>query len=282
VTFNVPTASSRTCRIDLACDPAHLAYGNFNGDGKLDLICNSDYLSGAAPSDGHIIAFSQGDGTFASPGWLFNNWCDPPHLGYGDFDGDGKTDLICNEDNGLHTVAFSNGDGTFHSPGGLFNGWCDPAHLAYGDFNGDGKLDLICNADNGAHIIAFSQGDGTFTSAGWWELPPSPPTEPPPPPPPPPPPMGQLTINVGCNNTGGGPGDVSLTDDSGKGLGGCSCTTGFARSCPFSFPIGERITITPRAELLFGWAQQFGNCGIVTIGDVPQICGVEFYGDPFF
>jgi N-acetylneuraminic acid mutarotase len=40
-------------------------------------------------------------------------WCDPAHLGYGDFNGDGKLDLICNSDDGKHLIAFSNGDGTF-------------------------------------------------------------------------------------------------------------------------------------------------------------------------
>jgi hypothetical protein len=100
-------------------------------------------------------------------------WCDPGHLRSGDFNADGRLDLICNADNGDHILAFSKGDGTFTSPGWLFKGWCDPQHLAYGDFNADAKMDLICNGEvgitTGRHVVAFANGDGTFSApAGWW------------------------------------------------------------------------------------------------------------------
>ncbi len=149
------------------CDPTHLKFGDYNGDHKLDLSCHDD--------DGHhIIAFSNGDGTFTSPGWWNLNapWCDPTHLKFGDYNGDGKTDLSCHHPDGYHIIAFSNGDGTFTSPGWWNWGapWCDPSHLKFGDYNGDGKLDLSCHDDSGHHIIAFSNGNGTFTSPGWWNL----------------------------------------------------------------------------------------------------------------
>ncbi len=147
------------------CDPAHLKFGHYNGDAKLDLSCHSD-------TGYHIVNFSNGDGTFSSPGWWGAQWCDPLHLQFGDYNGDGKTDLSCHHPDGYHIVAFSNGDGTFSSPGWWNWGspWCDPSHLRFGDYNGDGKLDLSCHDDSGHHIIAFSNGDGTFTSPGWWNL----------------------------------------------------------------------------------------------------------------
>ncbi len=143
------------------CDPAHLRLGDYNGDGKTDLSCHSD-------TGYHIVAFSNGDGTFSSPGWWGAQWCDPAHLTLGDFNGDGKIDLSCHSDTGYHILAFSNGDGTFSSPGWWGAQWCDPAHLRFGDYNGDGKLDLSCHHDAGYHIVAFSNGDGTFSSPGWW------------------------------------------------------------------------------------------------------------------
>src|SRR5712692_3738905 len=87
------------------CDPAHLQMGDFNGDGKLDLICNWDGGS-------HVIAFSNGDRTFTAPSVSFPSsgaWCDPAHLQMGDFNGDGKLDLICNWDGRSHVRAYSSG-----------------------------------------------------------------------------------------------------------------------------------------------------------------------------
>jgi hypothetical protein len=157
------------------CDPAHLAYGDFAGDGKTDLICNSG-------NGMHIVATPNIDGSFTSGAWWPGDpnsgvtpWCDPAHLAYGDFAGDGKTDLICNSDNGMHIVATAKGDGSFDRgkwwPGDPESGvtpWCDPAHRAYGDFAGDGKTDLICNSDNGMHIVATAKGDGRFDRGKWW------------------------------------------------------------------------------------------------------------------
>jgi hypothetical protein len=175
------------------CDSGHLGYGDFDGDGKTDLICNSD--------DGkHLVAlskFSQNNGSWSgsfdpktwwpSPPGGGTGWCDPAHLGYGDFDGNGKTDLICNSDDGKHLVAFSRGDGSFAaplpwwpSPPGDGMGWCNLADLGHsGDFDGDGKTDLICNSRDGKHLVAlskFSQSNGSwsgsFDSKTWWPSPP--------------------------------------------------------------------------------------------------------------
>ncbi len=147
------------------CDPNHLKFGDYNGDGKRDLSCHSEQGQ-------HAVAFSNGDGTFSPRAWWNGSspWCDPNHLKFGDYNGDGKLDLSCHSDQGQHVVAFSNGDGTF-SPRAWWNGsspWCDPNHLHFGDYNGDSKLDLSCHSDQGEHLVAFSNGDGTFSPRTWW------------------------------------------------------------------------------------------------------------------
>lgn len=158
------------------CDPAHLKFGDFNGDLKADLSCHRD--------DGkHQIALSNGDGTFNEKAWWPSEpgkelgWCDPAHLKLGFYNEDDKLDLGCHTKDGKHAVAISNGDGTFvqkpwwpSEPGGKGPGWCDPVHLRVGDFNHrtPRTVDLSCHTDDGKHLIAFNKGDGVFAPGAWW------------------------------------------------------------------------------------------------------------------
>ncbi len=127
-------------------DYTNIITGDFNGDGKMDFIKqDGTWFQGLA-----TLYLSNGDGTFTakdmgSPG-TWNR--DYTNFITGDFNGDGKTDFI-KQDNtpwqGLGTVYLSRGDGTFNtidmgSPG-TWNR--DYTNLIPGDFNGDGKMDFI-------------------------------------------------------------------------------------------------------------------------------------------
>src|SRR5579864_3572947 len=83
---------------------------------------------------------------------------------WGDFNGDGKADLVIPFVDGLD-ILFGNGDGTFQPAvsiqlTGVFIG----SPIAIGDFNGDHKLDLVVSAYNGYNgiVILLGNGDGTF------------------------------------------------------------------------------------------------------------------------
>src|SRR6266700_2147560 len=90
-------------------DPASVAVGDFNGDGKLDLAA-ANYNSKSV-----AVLLGNGDGTFRTPlSFLVGNA--PAFVAVGDFNGDGKPDLVvANHNDNTISVELGNGDGTFQA-----------------------------------------------------------------------------------------------------------------------------------------------------------------------
>jgi len=151
--------------------PFEAMLADVNGDGRTDLIFNHR----DANSNDVAVALGQAGGTFATPGAMVS----PPNapaqgwsafdLHTGDFNGDGKTDLVWNERDTANVVyvALADGSGgwTFEAPQEqLKSNW--PGYGLYvGDLNNDGKADLIWNKTNAGPnwvYTALSNGDGTF------------------------------------------------------------------------------------------------------------------------
>ena len=132
-------------------------------------LCFLPFNSTSAGSRNKSFSSEFTTANFISVPWT--NWCSvTPQLG--DFNGDGKTDLLCDiPSTGTVSVAFSNGDGTFN-PVNWGSGWCVGYNSSIGDFNGDGKADLLCDNPTSGNIwVALSNGNGSFTSnfrgSGW-------------------------------------------------------------------------------------------------------------------
>lgn len=166
--------------------PGFLGYGsNFvvtslTGDpSKLDIILANQH--------GAYLALSNGDGTYqpaqpalpndpvAPPLGDYNPKLFDPILGVqtADINGDGKPDLILDEDGGLATY-LGNGDGTFGPVAGtaalgndIFVSQTGASQIVFADFNGDGKLDFASsdNSYSGYLGIGLGKGDGTFATA---------------------------------------------------------------------------------------------------------------------
>lgn len=120
---------------------------DFNGDGITDIL--------VGPPGRATVVLSNGDGTFRTP--IAVPACSELHI-IGDFNGDGKPDLICS-----NAVLLGNGDGTFQTP--------IPHSLAIGgnllvvaDFNHDGILDILDLQPSNALAVALGRGDGTFAT----------------------------------------------------------------------------------------------------------------------
>ena len=96
-----------------------------------------------------VIKLGNGDGTFTSLNpILFPQMA--AAIAAGDFNGDGKPDLVISEFSNGVGILYGNGDGTFQvSPTNFVTG-TGPSSIAVGDFNGDGLLDLaVTNTGNG-------------------------------------------------------------------------------------------------------------------------------------
>ena len=108
-----------------------------NGDGKLDLAV-PNFLSRNV-----TILLGNGDGTFTeamgSPIQVGN---EPVNMAVGDFNADGKVDLVVQGQSSADSIVIllGNGDGTFTRPPSVTVPQAGP--VAAGDFNGDGRLDL--------------------------------------------------------------------------------------------------------------------------------------------
>ena len=138
--------------------------GDFNGDGRMDLVTgNSENGALAPPLFGLYIQLGNGDGTFQAA-TLYGSGMTGP-VAVGDFNNDGKQDLLgfasTSEEISME-VLLGQGDGTFGFPlssgnAGFLSG------VVVGDYNGDGKLDVAISCC-GSLTVYLGNGDGTFTN----------------------------------------------------------------------------------------------------------------------
>ncbi len=138
-------------------NPAAGITGDFNSDGKLDLILPYNLLCQA----GLVFLPGNGDGTFGAPVPLnVSQSSSNPGLFAGDLNNDKKLDFIWG-----NAVFLGNGDGTFKQiPLSI-----DPSPvIALTDLNGDGSLDAVSNP---GIVIYAGKGDGTFQTSPFFNLP---------------------------------------------------------------------------------------------------------------
>jgi hypothetical protein len=144
-----------------------LATGDFNNDGKVDIVV------GEANNNLWQIQALLGNGnaTFQSP--VTTSVSIPPNeLVTGDFNNDGKLDVLVMDSNGDAQVCFGDGLGGF-SPASVFYITQNSEWAAVGDFNGDGKLDIVSAGEDGGTPFAdvyLGNGDGTFTQSAQFLL----------------------------------------------------------------------------------------------------------------
>jgi hypothetical protein len=99
---------------------------------------------------------------------LYNSPSTLTIVGHGDFNNDGREDLVALEDTssgtpGGNLLFLSNGDGTYDAPVALSSKPVSQGQFVVGDFNHDGNLDYAVLDASGKGIdVWIGHGDGTF------------------------------------------------------------------------------------------------------------------------
>ena len=142
----------------------HVAgFGDFNGDGKADMLLRSDAgwtTDWLGTSTGSFTNNGANTSLFFTSDWHV--------IGTGDFNGDGISDMLLRSDAGWTTDWLGTSTGSFTNNGAnasLF--FTSDWHvIGTGDFNGDGKADILLRSDAGWVTDWLGTANGGFTNNG--------------------------------------------------------------------------------------------------------------------
>jgi hypothetical protein len=136
--------------------------GDFNGDGFDDILWRGDggevgtWLGGANGS----FAYNATAGVTAVP----NSW---QIVGVGDFNADGRDDILWRHSDGTIGNWLANADGSFTANNANVRSSALNMHVAaVGDFDADGDDDILWRDTNGTFVSWIAFGDGAFTPLG--------------------------------------------------------------------------------------------------------------------
>ena len=151
-------------------DARTIVTGDFNNDGYPDTAAIYNQYANGNYQGYMRIFLGSASGLQGGAIYDLGGGIETPNLVVGDFNGDGKLDMIQtvptdsgNYINGAYRLLAGNGDGTFSF--GSYIQLYNTGPMAIGDFNNDGILDVaMAQPSNNSFVILTGKGDGTFTA----------------------------------------------------------------------------------------------------------------------
>lgn len=172
-TFGATTTVQRWESVYQAgADPNRFVVGDFNGDGKADLLYLGDAGGDAAFADLALSTTTTTPAFNTRTNVMPTNWgpASPFYYFFGDYNGNGRTDMVFandyNDTWGELYGAISTGSSFQQLPGGAYPGLISYFGDSYGvyyrigDYNGDGKKDLLWISTTAALHVGTSTGAG--------------------------------------------------------------------------------------------------------------------------
>jgi hypothetical protein len=147
------------------------AVGDFNDDGLVDIALAGFYTpdsTGLANRDTTIIYRNNGDGTFSDIHAVIGS-THSSFMSWGDYNGDGKLDLVITGWTDGEGIYLNNGNSTFTRQS-IELGWVAQGSATWGDFNNDGYLDLVMSGighATGRDTTAVYMNSGTGTTSSY-------------------------------------------------------------------------------------------------------------------
>jgi hypothetical protein len=136
--------------------PGAIAAGDFNGDGRLDIVT----LSCCGGANIFHVLLGNGDGSFQAATEFSAN-LSGYQVSVGDMNRDKALDLIVTTNSGI-AIFLGDGDGTFQ-PAALYSAGSTNQEVV-ADFNGDLNLDVAATTSAGSVSMLLGNGDGTLQS----------------------------------------------------------------------------------------------------------------------
>ena len=146
-------------QLTVGAPPVIDARNDFNGDGRSDVLWRQDngtITDWLGQANGGFVGNAANASVNVSAVWQAE--------GVGDFNGDGRDDILWRHDNGTITDWLGQANGGF--VGNAANASINVSNLlqieGIGDFNGDGRDDILWRHDNGTVVNWLGQANGGF------------------------------------------------------------------------------------------------------------------------